>query len=380
MSDANRPSLLFFIETGGPGGAERVVLHLAKAFQERQHAVTVATLREGWLTENLTAEQIDHVCIRSERRFDVALPVRLARVAAGRSARVIHSHLLDSNVYGALAAKLGGLPHVATEHGDVHHIARKRFAREKIRLLALLGTRFTAVSRFTADRLAELGIDAGRIDAVPNPIEPPAEIDGETRRASRGLLGVHDEWNRHWIWLHVANIRPVKDQETLIRGFAAAKRLSSRDQTLCIVGDGEGRAALERLAARLVPDGSIRFLGFRDDVPAWLGAADGIVLSSRSEAMPMSLLEGIAARLFPVSTDVGGVGEMIREREGSLVPPGDPESLGRALAAAADDPAVSRKRAGTAAMRVRRDCSTGAVCESYLRIYRELCDGRASHS
>jgi glycosyltransferase involved in cell wall biosynthesis len=372
VDDRPRPALLLFIETGGPGGAERVVLHLAGAFRERGHAVSTATLREGWLTENLAAAGIDHTLVRSESRLDLTLPLRLARLAKRKGAALIHSHLLDSNLYAALAAKAGGIAHLATEHGDVHHIARKRLAGAKLRVLALLGTRFTAVSDFTAGRLAELGIGAESIDAVPNPIPAPEPAGAGERAVARASLGVDVESEGHWLWIHVANIRPVKDQETLVRGFARAREHARRPQTLAIVGDGPARPGLEALAGSLGLGDSVRFLGFRDDVPRWLAAADGFVLSSRSEAMPMSLLEGMAAGLYPVATDVGGVREVIRSGEGRLVRPGDPEALGRALAAAADDAGASREIAAAGAGRVRREYSVESIAARYEAIYREL--------
>ncbi|MCP5111872.1 MAG: glycosyltransferase, partial [bacterium] len=260
-------------------------------------------------------------------------------------------------------------------HGDVHHIARKRFAGTKLKILELLGSRFTAVSRFSADRLAELGIDAGRITALPNPIPPPQRCDEEKRAHCRASLGVTSEWNQHWLWIHVANIRPVKDQETLIRGFARAKEIASHKQSLCIVGDGDGRPALEKLADQFGLGDSIRWLGFRDDVPLWLTASDGFLLSSRSEAMPMSLLEGMAARLYPISTDVGGVAEVIGDDEGRLVPPGDHDALGRAMAAAVDCAEVSRESARRSAARVRNDYSVEALTAKYKEIYRDLLGG-----
>lgn len=375
MTDRRTPGILFFIETGGPGGAERVVLNLATAFRERGYAVDTATLREGWLTRNLAACGIDHTLIRSEGRLDITLPIRLARLAKQKGARLIHTHLLDSNLYGALACKMGGAAHLATEHGDVHHISQKRYAGVKLRILGLLGTRFTAVSQFSADRLVDLGIEPDRITPLANPINPPAEGDKRARTECRASLGVEGEWDRHWLWIHVANIRPVKDQETLIHAFARAKEIAAHPQSLCIVGDGDGRGALEALAARLGLGDSIRFLGFRDDVPRWLSAADGFVLSSRSEAMPMSLLEGMAARLYPVSTDVGGVREVVLEGEGRLARPGDREALGKALAAVADSAASSRESAAASAARVRRDYSVETISSAYLKIYNELLEG-----
>ena len=359
-----------FIESGGPGGAESVVLRLALGLRERGLEVAVLTTRTGWLTETLHQRGIAHRRVDAGGRLDATFPFRLARVLRQLGAEVLHSHLLDSNFYGAAAARLARIPHVATEHGDVHHTQSKRFPRIKVRTLRLLGSRMTAVSRFTCAALERLGAPHGAARCVGNPLEPPPPLDAAERKALRRSVGIEDEAGDHWLWLHVANLRPVKDQETLLRGFAAALPRTPVRQTLCLLGDGPERPALERLAAELGIEPSVHFLGFRDDVPRWLRAGDGFVLSSRSEAMPMSLLEAAGAGLLPVCTDVGGIGEVVTPGEpGHLVPAGEPDRLADALCAALADREGSRARVEALQQRVAERFSLAAVLDAYLALY-----------
>ena len=67
----------------------------------------------------------------------------------------------------------------------------------------------------------------------------------------------------------------------------------------------------------------IHFLGYRNDVQRILPAFDGYVLSSRREAMPLSLIEAMAARLPIVTTSVGGVPEVVSDGESGLIVPSD---------------------------------------------------------
>jgi glycosyltransferase involved in cell wall biosynthesis len=147
MSMQVNKRILFFIETGGPGGAEQVVYQLAKAWRERGCEVAVATVRTGWLTERLSADGITHVHLPSEKGFDLSLPWRLAKLA--RNYDVLHAHLFDSNVYGLIAARLAGISFVGTEHGDIHHIDQRKLSGIKFLLLRLLRGKITAVSQFT---------------------------------------------------------------------------------------------------------------------------------------------------------------------------------------------------------------------------------------
>src|SRR5262249_40536567 len=149
-----------------------------------------------------------------------------------------HSHLLDSNFYGALAARIGRRCHVATEHGDVHHVDTKKLLSVKLRTLVWCGSRIAAVSDFSANELSRHGVPRSRIHVVGNPImhsKPPAD----TRANYRAKLDVPDSPSATFLWAHVANLRPVKDQETLLRGFATAQSLAAVPLSLLIIGDGD---------------------------------------------------------------------------------------------------------------------------------------------
>ncbi len=357
--------ILYFIESGGPGGAERVVLDLAREFHRVGDSAAVLTLRSGWLTEELAKAGIEVLRLRPREQSRAALPFSIARLLHARGANVLHSHLLDSNFYGALGARLAGCTHVATEHGDVHHTSPKKFLRAKLRAIALLGSRLTAVSAFTARRLSELGVPAERVTVVGNPVEP-VDFDPEVRTAIRGGLGVRDN---EWLWIHAANLRPVKDQVTLLRGFALAQKQSPVPQRLWILGDGAERDPLMRLATELdLPVRDI-FRGFQTDVSRYLRAADGFVLSSLSEALPMSILEAASAGLVLVASAVGGVPEVvIPNQTGFLFPARNHAALAETFCAAVSAPAASRALAENA-RKLSTRFSTGRVAEDFERLY-----------
>lgn len=363
--------VMLFIESGGPGGAESVVLRLAAALRERGFDTSVMTTRTGWLTETLRDRGIPHVKVEAGGRLDPGFPRRIAAVLRERRIDVLHTHLLDSNVYGGIAARLAGVRHVATEHGDVHHTRAKKLLRTKVRLMSLLGARMTAVSQFTADHLARLGANRGRITRVGNPIDAPSPIDDAERKELRASLGIDAAVGDHWLWAHVANLRPVKDQPTLLRGFAKALVGSPIPQSLCLLGDGKSRADLEALCGELGVRDRVHFLGFRNDVPKWLQAADGFAMSSRSEAMPMSLLEASLSGCLPVCTNVGGIGEVVRPGEtGFLVERGDADALGRAMHAAVADIATSRSMATQVRHEVATEFSVPTILDAYYALYR----------
>jgi glycosyltransferase involved in cell wall biosynthesis len=117
-----------------------------------------------------------------------------------------------------------------------------------------------------------------------------------------------------------------------------------------IAGDGPLREALENEIATVDLASNASLLGLRDDIRQLMLAADGFVLSSAWEGLPMVLLEAAASSLPIVVTDVGGASEAIRDQEtGYLTPPGDPPALAdamlRVMALTAEDRRTMGERA-----------------------------------
>jgi glycosyltransferase involved in cell wall biosynthesis len=141
-------------------------------------------------------------------------------------------------------------------------------------------------------------------------------------------LDIHDASRDTWIWIHIANLRKVKDQTTLLEGFAKSSTRKDVPQKLLIVGDGSLRNELEEKASSLGISNEVLFLGFRNDIHELLSLSDGFILTSISEALPISILEAARAKLVILSSAVGGIPEIIADSEtGYLFPPSSPHSL-----------------------------------------------------
>ena len=155
-------------------------------------------------------------------------------------------------------------------------------------------------------------------------------------------------------------------------GPTRAKALSICDRPLflTIIGDGPERSSLESLAKDLGIEARIRFLGFRKDVHDFLSAADGFVISSRSEALPMSLLEAAQFSLPTAATAVGGLPEVVQDDySGWLTKPGDIDSIATALVYISKDPQESRRRAEKLKRTVLERFSLPHILELFERTY-----------
>ncbi|MDD4689309.1 MAG: glycosyltransferase [Eubacteriales bacterium] len=130
-------------------------------------------------------------------------------------------------------------------------------------------------------------------------------------------------------YIHIGRLHPIKNQSLLLKAFKGVLSECPKS-SLIIVGDGSMREQLESLSKELDIQGNVKFLGNRSDIPDLLADANVFVLSSDSECCPMTVLEAISSGIPVVSTDVGGVGEIIGDG-GMLVEKGNVKLLSNAM-------------------------------------------------
>ena len=139
------------------------------------------------------------------------------------------------------------------------------------------------------------------------------------------------------------------------------------------------RGELEALAERLEVGGRVCFLGFRPDAQQITGLLDVLVVPSLTEGSPLVVLEAMAAGVPVVASSVGGIPDQIRhQREGLLVPPGDPETLGDALYGLLRDPAYARLLGEAGRRRAHSEFSHGTMVNRIEDVYREVLDRPAA--
>jgi glycosyltransferase involved in cell wall biosynthesis len=138
----------------------------------------------------------------------------------------------------------------------------------------------------------------------------------------------------------VARLSVIKDQETLVRAMALV-HAARPEARLWIVGEGETLEHLVRLAAELGISAVTTFWGKRADVPELLGQMDVYVFSTtRDEGFGIAIVEGLAAGLPVIASDVPACRELLEEGLGQLVPPRDPRAMADAILGVIDDPAA----------------------------------------
>ncbi|GAB4275214.1 MAG: glycosyltransferase [Deferrisomatales bacterium] len=251
-----------------------------------------------------------------------------ARALAGSSVRVVVSER------NALSAVRQG--------------ARRRFRRAYPALIGRLypaADAVVAISKGVAEDLSSTsGLPRDRITVIYNPVVSAA-LQVKAREP------VDHPWlapGAPPVVLAAGRLHRQKDFPTLLRAFARVR--PARPARLVILGEGEERARLERLARELGVAGEVALPGFVENPFAWMARADVFVLSSAWEGFGNVVVEALACGCPVVSTDCPyGPAEILDGgRYGPLVPVGDDEALARAILsvlAAPPDPERLRRRA-----------------------------------
>ncbi len=367
-----RPRVLVVITLAEMGGAQRYVATLVPLLGEH-YDVAVAAHGDGYLREATEAAGVRFIPLEHVRRpiaprEDLRGLRELVRLLRAARPDVVHVNSSKAAVLGRLAAPLAGVRvRVFTVHGWAFKAHSGLLARAYLwadRLMRPLTT--TTICVAESERAA--GLAAGTCAASSTVVIPNA-VGLDVPRAQPGARAPLRV-------LAVGRLREPKDFVTLVR---AAARLEASAVAVRIAGDGPDRPALEAEIARLGVGDRVELLGERADVPELLAAADAFVLPSLSEGMPISVLEAMAAGLPVVASDVGGVGELVRDGEtGALVAAGDSAALADALARLASDPAAPARQGQAGRRRVETEFSPAAFRAAHLAAYDAALAGRRS--
>jgi glycosyltransferase involved in cell wall biosynthesis len=367
----HKPTILQLLHGLSVGGAEVLAARLARRLADRYRFVFACLDHVGELGEALRDDGFPLVVLNRGSGFDWKCAARLRRELKAHGVDVIHAHQYTPFFYALAAGLFRRRPPVLfTEHGRFHPDFPRRKRIVFNRLFLRKKDRVVAVGEAVRQALIHNeGIPARRVQVIYNGIdidrfEEPTEHDRAAKRQELGLEA------SAFVAVLVGRLDALKDHATAVR---TAERVAAvmPNFRLLFVGDGPERAKIEAEIASRRLDRCITLLGTRHDVPGILHAADVGFLSSISEGIPLTLIEGMAAGLPVVSTDVGGVAEIVVDRAtGRLAPAGDDQALAGCLLALADDPA-ERSRLGANG----RDRAAELFSEQQMhRQYQELFD------
>lgn len=355
-------------------GPERLLLdqmrHAAPDIEARlavfQHRGTDNVFVQAARAQGLQAH-----AVAQRSSYDPRLGRRLREHLRDVGAQLVVTHDYKANHLGGKAARRLGLPWVAVVHGYTAEDPKVRLFEAMDRRALRGADAVVVVAEALERRLLRADVPRARLVRIDNGVDVKAVAAAAAAggAAARRDLGADDTTA---VVLSLGRLSPEKGHDVLVEAFARVAREHPAAR-LVLVGDGVEE---ERLAARARERGiadRVRFAGWRGDAAACLGAADVFVLPSRTEGLPLALLEAMAAGIPAVVTDVGAMAEVLDHgAAGLVVPADDVAALAAALAAALDDPKACAARAAQARMRVQERYDTSLQARALEKIYRRV--------
>jgi len=376
LSENNRPDSLRITHVLAPGeigGLERVAVGLAASLRSAGHDARLVpiveeashTLAHPTGTSGVPVHPIvlpPHSYLRES--------VRLRRLLQELRPDVIHTHGYHADVVGGLAAWSQGVPVVSTLHGftgggrknRMYEILQRSFTR---RFAATI-----AVSRPMQAALSPL-YPPNRLRLIRNAWcngQPLLSRDAARRKLSLPMSGLVIGW--------VGRLSREKGPDVLLDSIGRSRR---NDYAVSFVGSGRLEAELRGRTSSLDLDDRIRFHGAVPGAGSLLRAFDLFVMSSRTEGTPMVLFEAMAAGVPVVTTDVGGIPDVVSPEEAVLVPSEDAAALATAIDESLDHP-DARARAARAEKRLHGECGVDAWVEAHTLLYRSISRPRSKTS
>ena len=350
------------------GGTERHVLGLGQYLLERGLQPQIILFHDRELATRCRQKGLPLFILPVRGSLDCRGPVVLGGVLEKMGVRVVHVHGYRAAVNAALAPGVRHL--VCTFHGQGEPTWRapRFFFKDRLYRTAeawACRRRQAAVCFVTDDlRRRHAHLYSGlRLWTVPNGLAPldPRAFQASTPILARGRLHA----------IAVGRLTRVKGLEFAIAALSYLP--TDHPWHLDLVGDGGLTNQLKALAARFNVAERVTFHGFRCDVESLLSEADALLMPSRHEGLPYTLLEAMSLGKPVVASDVGGLAEVIRDGEnGLLVPVGDARALAKALHRLGNS-ADLRKTLGSAAARDQRERYTLTMMgEEYLKVYQEV--------
>lgn len=354
-----RPKIVCLIEHLNRGGEEKLVCDLMPGFKAFGLEPWVITFMPGALDEKIRQKGVAHILL--DARTKAGRIPALIKIFRKLSPDIIHTRLFSAGVWGRSAAFLSCRAAIVHTHAG-YTFREKKWKRLPVeRALTGVTDQIVCVSMAVRNHLVNIGgLPGKKMAVIPNAIDttpfdtiPPRKIGTPARLITVGRLA------------------RVKGQDILLRALAY---LGNSVAEVVIVGDGPENLKLRRLASDLRVDSKVTFLGARDDIPDLLAQSDLFVAPSRSEGLPVAVLEAMAASRPVVATAVGGVCDVL-EGVGWLAPVLDPEALAREIKNALATPDIVVQKTRAARDRVKRFYGFNQMVNSYLQLYADCCPG-----
>lgn len=326
-ADGSTPKALILIAAdpiSGPGkGLLQFLKHAPASFQYVLGNFDVNGRPRGHFVEEAVRRGLNVVLLKQRTAFDPSMVTQANRIMRDQALDVVQTHGHKPNVIGFFLHLLFGRPWIGFAHGYIEGDWKVRLYNWLDLAVVRRADRIVTVSGSMTDLLVAHGVRRDKIRLVYNAVEserPSAMTPAADVRARCGIgpgdltVGV------------IGRLSSEKGQLTFLKAFQLTLKTCPTAKAL-LIGDGPDQPMLERYCADHGLAGRVVFTGHQRDVASYYQILDLLVLPSRSEGLPNTVLEAMSFGIPVLATRVGGVPEIIGDDNGVMVPHDDAEAL-----------------------------------------------------
>lgn len=342
------------------GGAETMCENLTYALKEMGHEVTVVSLYQEHTPISRRMEEAGVRILYLDKKLglDVSMIPKLRKIMKQERPDAVHSHL-DVIKYAVAAAKLSGIRRCVH---TVHNVAQEEAEGKLQKLLNTIYFRLgwsipVGLSPEVKRTIVSFyGLKEDRVPMIYNGVD-----------LSRCQIKEDYSLSQPANLLHIGRFNHQKNHKGLLEAFAKIVAVRP-DCLLHLLGDGELREETESYACQLGIREKVLFHGSQSNVYPYLQKADLFLLPSHFEGMPMTIIEAMGTGLPVIASAVGGVPDMLTDRESGMLTTREPDSVAAAALELLEDEAL-RRTLGTGARKAADSFSAqymaGAYCAAY---------------
>jgi len=358
------------------GGTNARVLALMKSLPK--DSIGLATLEGSHIASELKTAGYQVHCV-SKNKFDPRIPLRIAHILRANAYQLVDTQNPQSKLWGSLAAFLSGVPLISTLNSwymnEHPRYSLRWFGYSCIELMTnFVLSRYIVVSQEIRTAMLRFGIPASKIDLIYNAIE----ID------SFKVTDNRDQWLKKYhlpfdaiLCVAAGRLSWAKGQDNLIRALSMV--VDDKPEVYCLIaGDGELRLTLEAQIKSAGLDKRVILLGHlsRPEVLSLINACDIFVMPSRTEGTPIALLEAATLKKPILATRVGGIPELVKgDDESLLVNPDDPVKIADGIRYLIRETGFTKRIVENAYQRVISDFTLNVQTRSTIQSYNKALQG-----
>jgi L-malate glycosyltransferase len=312
------------------GGGMFHILSLLKELNPKE--MVLGVFEKGTMYQEARKMGLNVICFEQESRFQITILKKLSTFIKTENIDIVHTHGARANLYGFLLKKFSKCEckWITTIHSDPRDDflgcgwMGKIYTRLHLLSIKTMDHYFAISNRFK-DMLQNFGIKDSFITTIYNGInfETPPYVP-----ITREQLGLR---KKDFVMIMIARLHPVKGHHLAFEALSDILATNS-DVQLIIIGDGPMEEELKQMVQKMNIQEHVTFTGYQENIHGYLSISDIMLLTSYSESFPLVILEAARAQIPVISTDVGGVKDLISERKlGWVIPQRDNYALGEAI-------------------------------------------------